>query len=120
MKWLIILLTLISDVYACENVEIVFDNKKYSACIENQKTEKFYFSKKCKNILDCFDLGSVKELSIYPNQNPKFTLCYKLKGKPGFSLIKGEKRKIPICLLDNNLVDLNYLIYSFQNSALEK
>lgn len=120
MKWLIILLILINNLFACELKEVSFKNKKYQICEDISKKNQFYYSQKCKEISNCFDLALVNKINNYPNQSPLFTLCYDLKGVPGFAIIPGKKEKLEVCLKQNKLVGLEYLMYSFQSSALKK
>ena len=115
-----ILLTLISTSYACEKVKLVFDESTFEVCSSDVDNRKFYYSKSCEKTSECFDLGKVTQLTAYPNQNPKFTLCYNLNGKAGFASIKGVKRKIPACIKDNKIVNLNYLLYSYRTSGNKK
>jgi hypothetical protein len=111
MKWLTILIIFqITNIFACELIKASKQDIHFEVCYYPET--KTYLSKNCKKVSDCFPRDNNKANSFVPNQNPSFTLCYSLKGEPGFVTVSNSAQKKSFCRLKDNWVDLESLVIS--------
>lgn len=102
----LLILLISNSSFACKADEVKVDDKVYSIC----RIGKYGFlSKECKNVLDCFPVKGEKVV-LLPTQNPAFTLCQNIKGKPMSGEAKWNKSIESACVLKGKIVDMNELM----------
>ena len=107
MKWLIASLLLTLNIFACD-IDLDVEGDKHKICVLGNDL----YSKGCKGVSECFEFKKSK-LKFYPNQDPRFSLCYQNGWRPSFAKLDGKT--VSVCINSaNQLVDLESLMKSFQ------
>ncbi|MCO4755682.1 MAG: hypothetical protein KC478_14465 [Bacteriovoracaceae bacterium] len=106
MKWLIASLILTLNLFACD-IDLDVEGETHKVCVFDQNI----YSKGCKGVSDCFKFKN-KKLKYYPNQDPRFSLCYQNGWKPSFAKLDGKT--VSVCMNSSNqFVDMESLMKSF-------
>ena len=112
---LVPLISLASDAWSCGiKKTIEYKGKTFDVCFD-PKTE-LYLSPECSDIKTCF-LKNKIEFQLYPNQSPGFSLCFQLGGDAFFGVIQGLEDKIPMCKIDNFIIDQENLMIALKKES---
>ncbi len=115
---LVPLISTVTNAWSCEiKKSVEYKGKTFAVCFD-PKTE-LYLSPECSDIKTCF-LKNKIEFQLYSNQSPGFSLCFQLGGDAFFGVIKGLEDKIPMCKIDNYIIDQENLIIASKKESRKK